>query len=84
MVLPHIRKPWRATSSLFCSALRKTQILIHLQGEEAEEYTAVARLEDGVVFFLTSDAEVAKKFGLDKAPALVLLKKETEKRSTFG
>jgi protein disulfide-isomerase A1 len=54
-----------------------------VEGTEAEEYTAVARLEDGVSFFSTSDAEVAKKFGLDKAPALVLLKKENEKRSTF-
>lgn len=59
-------------------------LVSHSQGKEAEEYTAAARLEDGVVFFSTSDAGVAKKFGLDKAPALILLKKETEKRSTFG
>jgi hypothetical protein len=42
------------------------------QGKDAEELTAAARHED------------AKIFGLNKAPALVLLKKQNEKRSTFG
>jgi protein disulfide-isomerase A1 len=54
------------------------------QGKDAEELTAVARQEDGILFYMTSDADVAKIFGLNKkAPALVLRKKENEKLSTF-
>lgn len=55
------------------------------QGKDAEELTAAARQEDGIWFYVTGDADIAKIFGLNnKAPALVLLKKQNEKRSTFG
>jgi protein disulfide-isomerase A1 len=54
------------------------------QGKDAEELTAAARQEDGIWFYVTGDADIAKIFGLNnKAPALVLLKKQNEKRSTF-
>ena len=56
-----------------------------VEGADAEEYVAVGRLEDGVHFYMTADAEIAKKFGLnEKAPGLVLLKKQSEKVSHFG
>jgi protein disulfide-isomerase A1 len=59
--------------------------LENFEGKDAEELTAVARQEDGILFYMTSDADVAKIFGLNKkAPALVLRKKENEKLSTFG
>lgn len=52
---------------------------------EAEEYIAAARQEDGVQFYMTADAEIAKKFGLDKkTPSLVLLKSQNEKVANFG
>jgi hypothetical protein len=55
------------------------------QGKDAEELTAVARQEDGIWFYMTGDVDIAKVFGLNKkAPALVLLKKQNEKLSTFG
>lgn len=55
------------------------------QGKDVEELTAVARQEDGILFYMTSDADVAKIFSLNKkAPALVLWKKENEKLSIFG
>ncbi|CAM6008438.1 unnamed protein product [Sphagnum balticum] len=54
------------------------------EGKDAEELTAAARQEDGIWFYVTGDADIAKIFGLNnKAPALVLLKKQNEKRSTF-
>lgn len=56
-----------------------------VDGNDAEEFIAVARQEDGVEFHMTADSEIAKKFGLDqKTPALVLLKKQNEKVATFG
>jgi uncharacterized protein YjgD (DUF1641 family) len=55
------------------------------QGKDAEELTTIARQEDGILFCMTSDADVTKIFSLNKkAPALVLRKKENEKLSTFG
>ncbi|CAK9858670.1 unnamed protein product [Sphagnum jensenii] len=58
--------------------------LENFEGKDAEELTAVARQEDGILFYMTSDADVAKIFSLNKnAPALVLWKKENEKLSTF-
>jgi len=55
------------------------------EGADADEFTAVARLEDGVDFHVTTDVQIAKKLGLNKnAPALVLLKKQNEKVATFG
>ncbi|CAK9193037.1 unnamed protein product [Sphagnum troendelagicum] len=58
--------------------------LENFEGKDAEELTAVARQEDGILFYMTSDANVAKIFSLNKnAPALVLRKKENEKLSTF-
>jgi hypothetical protein len=55
------------------------------QGKDAEELTAVARQEDGILFYMTGDVDIAKVFGLNKkVPALVLLKKQKEKLSTFG
>ena len=57
----------------------------NVEGADAEEFIAVARVEDGVEFHMTADAEIAKKFGLTKkAPALVLLKKQSEKVAHFG
>ncbi|KAG0556187.1 hypothetical protein KC19_11G033200 [Ceratodon purpureus] len=56
----------------------------NVEGADAEEFIAVARVEDGVEFHMTADAEIAKKFGLTKkAPALVLLKKQSEKVAHF-
>jgi protein disulfide-isomerase A1 len=56
-----------------------------VEGGDAEEFIAAARQEDGVQFYMTADAGIAKKFGLDnKPPALVLLKKQNEKVATFG
>jgi protein disulfide-isomerase A1 len=53
--------------------------------KDAEELTAVARQEDGILFYMTGDVDIAKVFCLNKkAPALVLLKKQNEKLSTFG
>jgi predicted nuclease of predicted toxin-antitoxin system len=55
------------------------------QGKDAEELTAVARQEDGILFYMTGDVDIAKVFGLNtKPPALVLLKKQNGKLSTFG
>jgi protein disulfide-isomerase A1 len=54
------------------------------QGKDAEELTAVVRQQDGIFFYTTGDVDIAKIFGLNKkAPALVLLKKQNEKLSTF-
>lgn len=56
-----------------------------VEGADAEEFIAVARLEDGVEFYMTADEKIAKKFGLTKkAPALVVLKKQNEKVAHFG
>ncbi|KAH9574201.1 hypothetical protein CY35_01G044200 [Sphagnum magellanicum] len=41
------------------------------EGKDAEELTAVARQEDGILFYMTCDVDIAKVFGLNKkAPAL--------------
>ena len=54
-----------------------------VEGKDAEEFIAAARLEDGVEFHVTADAQIAKKLGLDsKTPALVLLR--NEEVATFG
>lgn len=56
-----------------------------VEGNDAAELNEAAKQQDGVEFFMTADAQIAKKFGLDsKTPALVLLKKQNEKVSTFG
>lgn len=51
-----------------------------------DEMTSVARQEEGVTFYLTSDENVAAVFGLDKEtkPALVLLKNVPDKRLVFS
>jgi len=55
------------------------------QGRHAEEFTAVASEEDGVLFYMTNDDTIALVFGLEKkTPSVVLLKQEDEKASTFG
>ncbi|GMH10949.1 hypothetical protein Nepgr_012790 [Nepenthes gracilis] len=57
-----------------------------LVGSESEELAAASRLEDDVNFYQTVEPNVAKLFHIDaeaKRPALVLLKKEDEKRSYF-
>lgn len=55
------------------------------QGRHAEEFTAVASEEDGVLFYMTNDDTIALVFGLEKkTPSVVLLKQEDEKVSTFG
>ncbi|CAL5322346.1 unnamed protein product [Camellia sinensis] len=57
-----------------------------LVGPQSEELSAASRLEEDVSFYQTSSPEVAKLFHIDpqaKRPALVLLKKETEKISHF-
>lgn len=48
--------------------------------------TSVARREEGVEFYLTSDEDVAALFGLEKEtkPALVLLKNVPDKRLVFS
>ncbi|KAH8973021.1 hypothetical protein BDL97_01G023400 [Sphagnum fallax] len=41
------------------------------EGKDAKELTAVARQEDGILFYMTGDVDIAKVFGLNKkAPAL--------------
>ncbi|KAG0621351.1 hypothetical protein M758_3G013000 [Ceratodon purpureus] len=56
-----------------------------LEGAEVDELTSVARREEGVEFYLTSDEDVAALFGLEKEtkPALVLLKNVPDKRLVF-
>jgi len=55
-----------------------------LEGRHAEEFTAVASEEDGVLFYMTNDDTIALVFGLEKkTPSVVLLKQEDEKASTF-
>ncbi|XP_019196899.1 PREDICTED: protein disulfide isomerase-like 1-4 [Ipomoea nil] len=58
-----------------------------LVGSHSEELGAAAKLEDDVNFYQTANPDVAKLFHLDpqaKRPALVLIKKETEKINHFG
>jgi hypothetical protein len=57
-----------------------------LQGPEADDLTSVARQEEGVEFYMTSDEDVAALFGLEKEtrPALVLLKNVPDKRLVFS
>ncbi|XP_018819528.1 protein disulfide isomerase-like 1-4 [Juglans regia] len=57
-----------------------------LVGPESEELAAASKFEDDVNFYQTTNPDVAKLFHVDpevKRPALVLLKKETEKLSFF-
>ena len=57
-----------------------------LQGAEVDELTSVARSEEAVEFYMTSDEDVAAVFGLEKetTPALVLLKNMPDKRLVFS
>ncbi|CAH9080410.1 unnamed protein product [Cuscuta epithymum] len=60
--------------------------LDNLVGPHNEELAAAAKLEDDVSFYQTSNPDVAKLLHLDtetKRPALVLIKKETEKINRF-
>ncbi|XP_052185034.1 protein disulfide isomerase-like 1-4 [Diospyros lotus] len=57
-----------------------------LVGPESKELAAASKLEDGVSFYQTINADVAKLFHMDPnaiRPALVLLKREVEKLSHF-
>ena len=54
-----------------------------LEDADAKAVTAVADKEEGVTFFLTSEKEVASKFGLEKTPSLVVLKKQAEEVANF-
>ncbi len=56
------------------------------QGTEAEELTLAARQEEAVMFYMTSQMDVAQMFSLEleKNPSLVLLKKQHEKHLLFG
>ncbi|KAH9288520.1 hypothetical protein KI387_032637 [Taxus chinensis] len=57
-----------------------------LESAANEEFAAVARLEDDVLFYQTTDENVAALLNIDpkaKRPALVLLKKQQEKVSHF-
>jgi hypothetical protein len=56
------------------------------QGTEAEELTLAARQEEAVMFYMTSQMDVAQMFALElkKNPSLVLLKKQHEKHLLFG
>lgn len=56
-----------------------------LEGEHVDELNQAAIQQDGVEFYMTKDAEIAKQLGLgNKAPALVVLKKQNEKLVSFG
>ncbi len=49
------------------------------------ELTAIAREEDRVFFYTTSDNAIAQVLGLDKTTSsVVLLKQEDTKIATFG
>lgn len=53
-----------------------------LEGPEVEEFASAARQEDDVLFYHTISGDVAEVFNIKrgtKAPAVVLLKNETEK-----
>ncbi|KAJ7560076.1 hypothetical protein O6H91_04G112500 [Diphasiastrum complanatum] len=57
-----------------------------LEGAEAEEFTSAARQDDHVLFYQTNDLKVAQLLPFKKeliAPALVLLKKQSERVSHF-
>ncbi|CAK9227481.1 unnamed protein product [Sphagnum jensenii] len=55
------------------------------KGTEAEELTLAARQEEAVMFYMTSQMDVAQMFSLEleKNPSLVLLKKQHEKHLLF-
>jgi len=56
-----------------------------VEGNDADELNEAAKQQDGIEFYMTADAQLAKKVGLDKkTPALVLLKQQNEKVVTFG
>lgn len=59
--------------------------LDNVEGAEAEELIAAARQEEMVTFYMTSNADVARVFDLEKLkkPTAVLLKKEHEQRAVF-
>lgn len=55
-----------------------------VKGNDAEELNEAAKQQDGVDFYMTDDAKLASKLGLDKkTPALVLLKKQNENVVAF-
>lgn len=57
-----------------------------LVGPESNELAAASKLEDGVNFYQTVNADVAKLFHINpevKRPSLVMLKKDDEKLSHF-
>jgi protein disulfide-isomerase A1 len=49
-----------------------------LEDKNAKALIATSAKEEGATFYMTDDKEVAAKFGLEKTPSLVLLKKQTE------
>ncbi|KAJ7560077.1 hypothetical protein O6H91_04G112500 [Diphasiastrum complanatum] len=62
------------------------QLAQHYEGAEAEEFTSAARQDDHVLFYQTNDLKVAQLLPFKKeliAPALVLLKKQSERVSHF-
>ncbi|KAG6415411.1 hypothetical protein SASPL_122822 [Salvia splendens] len=57
-----------------------------LVGPDSEEFAAASKLDDDVNFYQTANPNVAKLFNLEadvKRPAIVLLKKEVEKKTHF-
>jgi protein disulfide-isomerase A1 len=55
-----------------------------MEDKNTKVFVAVADKEEGIVFYMTDNKEVATKFGLGaKTPSLVLLKKQAEKEATF-
>ncbi|RAL40285.1 hypothetical protein DM860_006355 [Cuscuta australis] len=57
-----------------------------LVGSYSDELASAAKLEDDVIFYQTSNSDVAKLFHLDpevKRPALVMIKTEAEKINLF-
>jgi protein disulfide-isomerase A1 len=76
--------------SLACEGYKQVRyfgyFVLWLQGAEAEELIAAARQEEMVTFYMTSNADVARVFDLEKLkkPTAVLLKKEHEQRAVFG
>lgn len=57
-----------------------------LKGPEAFELAVVARQQEDVAFFMTSDNDLASRLGFEKKakPALAVMKKAPEERSFFS
>ncbi|KAL8166833.1 hypothetical protein V2J09_008332 [Rumex salicifolius] len=76
----------QAEKVLRSDSIAVVAFLDSLTGPETNEFEAVSQLDDDVEFYQTSTPDVAKIFQIDtnaKRPVLVLLKKETEKLTTF-